>query len=220
MSDMQLAEQANSTALEIASAVSVLAVTDAAGYEAAGAQLSTAKTSLKRVEELEKKVTTPLNQALKAARDLFAPAKTRIKEAIAQIERPMAAYKLAEAQAIREAEAEAEARRKDAIAQAHEAMARAENAADPVDAMLAQEDAEAALNTLRCPNTEPAVKARAAGTAARSYWRAEVFDATLLPREYMLPDLSKLNSIASSLKENAPEIPGVRWMQEFRIVGR
>ena len=219
MSDMQLAEQANSTALEIASAVSVLAVTDAAGYEAAGAQLFTAKTSLKRVEELEKKVTTPLNQALKAARDLFAPAKTRIKEAIAQIERPMAAYKLAEAQAIREAEAEAEARRNKAIAQAHEAMARAENAADPVDAMLAQEDAEAALNTLRCPNAEP-VKARAAGTAARSYWRAEVFDATLLPREYMLPDLSKLNSIASSLKGNAPEIAGVRWVQEFRIVGR
>jgi hypothetical protein len=216
--DTYLVQQAQK-AVDLVELRQPLAVLTAEDYAGAARMLVAARDALTRVEALEKSVTGPLYAAARAAHDLFAPSKAKIKESIESIEAPMVGYKLAEAEAIRKAKELEERAKRDAMERAHNALAEAEDATNPIDAMLAAEEAQAALAELR--EVEPAPQtAKADGTAARSYWRAEVFDATLVPREHCCPDLSKLNSIASTLKERAPEIPGVKWVQEFKISRR
>nr|WP_320131966.1 hypothetical protein [uncultured Holophaga sp.] len=118
-----------------------------------------------------------------------------------------------------------------------EARKDAEQATNPVAAFLAQEkaaaadrEAQAAVENVKDAYREAAtvdqvvpviapVKATAAGTSFRKAWKAEVVDADLIPREYLIPDLQLLGQIAREQKELA-SIPGVRFFAVESIGGR
>lgn len=57
------------------------------------------------------------------------------------------------------------------------------------------------------------------GLSVRRPWKGEVVDASLLPREYLMPDEKKINAVVRALGERAV-IPGVKIYQESITVGR
>ncbi len=59
----------------------------------------------------------------------------------------------------------------------------------------------------------PPAPAKPKGAITRVYWGYEVVDASLIPREYMEPDVTKLGSYARSMKD-AAKMPGVRFYSE------
>jgi len=52
-----------------------------------------------------------------------------------------------------------------------------------------------------------------AKVTARVIWHAEITNVALIPREYMVPDLTRLNGVARALKENF-NVPGARAIKE------
>lgn len=220
MNPETLADEANTEAAGLALLAASVVVSTPAEYEAAGLQLAAAKKALKNVEAMERTVTAPLNAAMKAARELFAPAKLKIHHAIGLFSEPMEAYQLALRKAQREAEEAQKRAEAEALERAHAAKARAAESASPIDRMMAEEEAEEALASLRENAKMELPKAQAKGTASRSSWHVEITDVSLLPREFMVPDEKKLNSIASALKDKAPDIPGVRWVETVKVYGR
>lgn len=132
-----------------------------------------------------------------------------------------------------------EARKAEEARRAQEqALQAAQQAANPVAAYVAQEQARqaeeaaqaasaAAQDAIREAGTVdrlvPVVappKATAAGTSFRKTWKAEVVDPLLIPREYLMPNEQLLGQIAREQKENAPNIPGVRFYAVESIGGR
>lgn len=62
-----------------------------------------------------------------------------------------------------------------------------------------------------------ALAPKPAGTSERTYWHAEVVDASKLPPEYLLPDITRLNKEARELKERFA-VPGAKAVPEVRVV--
>lgn len=66
----------------------------------------------------------------------------------------------------------------------------------------------------------PAVQApKAAGVSFRDNWDFEIVDAALIPREYLVPDETKLRGVVRALKHQT-RIPGVRAVNERIAVQR
>ena len=135
--------------------------------------------------------------------------------------------------------AEEEARKAEEARRAQQqAQQAAQQASNPVAAYVAQEQARqaeeaaqaasrAAQDAIREAGTVerlvPVVappKATAAGTSFRKTWKAEITDAALIPREYLIPNEQLLGQIAREQKENATNIPGVRFYAVESIGGR
>ncbi len=77
---------------------------------------------------------------------------------------------------------------------------------------------------LDAPNEAPPVVVQAdvpkvAGLSYREDWKHEITDEKLLPREYLMPDFSKITKIVRALK-NTTDIPGVRVYAVRVTVGR
>lgn len=116
-----------------------------------------------------------------------------------------------------------------------EARTRAAQADNPMAALVAQQQAErladqaqeqsqAVMGAIREKVTvtapvEYVPKAMAAGTAARTLWKFEITDASLIPREYLIPDEKKIGELARTMKEKAA-LPGVRFFDDIKIGGR
>lgn len=134
--------------------------------------------------------------------------------------------------------AEAEIERLEAAKRAQkEAEKIAETAEDPVAAYLAMQqageaekaaeaarsEAEAAIReSVMAPRAvvvSAAPKAKAAGTSYRTTWKARVVDASLIPREYLIPDEKMLAAMAKAAK-GPSKIPGVEFYSEKTIGGR
>jgi septal ring factor EnvC (AmiA/AmiB activator) len=60
---------------------------------------------------------------------------------------------------------------------------------------------------------------KTAGVSIRENWHFEVTDANLLPREYLLPDMVKLNQLARALK-GTTSIPGGKAVCEQQTIVR
>ena len=54
------------------------------------------------------------------------------------------------------------------------------------------------------------------GVAVRTYWKARVVDAALVPREFCIPDESLLDKIARESK-GTKRIPGVEFYADERL---
>ena len=54
-------------------------------------------------------------------------------------------------------------------------------------------------------------------THSRKLWKAKVVDFKLLPEEYKMPDVTKLNAVAKTLKDKA-KVPGVEFYYENIII--
>jgi hypothetical protein len=65
--------------------------------------------------------------------------------------------------------------------------------------------------------TAAAVEAeRSSGVSNELYWTGEVVDASQIPREFLIPDIAKLEAVTAALGE-ATKIPGWSIQQKARL---
>jgi hypothetical protein len=222
--------------LEAAKGITVKTADD---YQSAGRFFAHVKSKIKEVEAERTKRVKPLNDTVKLINADYKAISDKLEAICRAVEVPMLAFKREEERLRREAEEAARKERERLEAEAKEAarieMEKAQKAReavtqaeDPFEAALAEEEANAALENAKeairdirrvdvpvdyVPNTV------AAGTSFRKNWTFEVIDASLIPREYLIPDEKRIGELARSFKEKA-DIPGVRFYARESIGGR
>ena len=185
----------------------------------------------KKILDQERSMSAPLAEAEALAKSKIlayqrqeqerAEAERRRLQAIADEEARKAREK-AEQEAARQRAAEAEARakaeqarseadtasaaeRKKLLAQAEAAERKAAAAA-----VKAEEKSEQAAASFAPAVHVQTSAPRVTGLATSKIWKAEVIDANLVPREFLLVDEKRLDKFAKAMKEQA-KVPGVRF---------
>ena len=196
---------------------------DVANQEAADAR-RVVVTVLKFINEAEKKVTRPLNQAKKAAMDLFKPMKGECKEALEHIDGRMdefGGFKHGEAETQRLKEQEREERR---LAQLRrneekrlgEARTRGERlevqqAYDQKEDLVRDEARAAQAVIVEAPE-------QTQGTQVRKLWDFEVLDLTDVPDEFLIFTVNrkKVLEVCREVAERGrdPQIRGLKLFQK------
>jgi len=221
-------------ALSLSSGASVLAVVDQVTLTAANGMLLAIKGLRKQIDETFNPIIDKAHQAHREALDQ----KKRHEEPLALAERTIkgriGAYLQEEDRKRREAEAaayraeqerirlEAEATRK-----AEEALRRAEAAeakgeTEKADAILNRATASIDKTLAAIPVPPPAPAPRpitAPGISSREVWLFQVVDPSLIPREYLSVDETKIRKIVQITK-GGTNIPGVRVWSEKQIAAR
>uniref|UniRef100_A0A6H1ZCA6 Uncharacterized protein n=1 Tax=viral metagenome TaxID=1070528 RepID=A0A6H1ZCA6_9ZZZZ len=87
------AQELTETAMGIYEALQNYAISTPDKYECAVVELKRAKTILKALDEEEKRITKPINDGLKKARDFFRPAKARLQEIIDKVNLEMSRFR-------------------------------------------------------------------------------------------------------------------------------
>jgi hypothetical protein len=82
----------------------------------------------------------------------------------------------------------------------------------------AAEKYEEKANNVIAPTLAPTVE-KVKGVTFSDLWYAEVVDLKLLPKEYMLPDMPKLNKLAEAMKDSVV-VPGVVFKSKKIISSR
>lgn len=184
------AAAATSEALAIVSEARAFEITTQDEIEFAAEVLGEIKAKAKALEDREKTITRPINDALKAARALFKPAREHLAEAESVIKRAIAAFHDATAERHRLAMAEASA--------AH-----------------AAGDTEGAALALATVATLDGV----AGVRTSRVWDFEITDPLAVPPVFTVPDVVAIRAEMRRAVEMGiePEIPGVRFFQTTRV---
>lgn len=189
-------------------------IIDATGYTVAAKTLKAIKAKSKELDEREKAITRPINESLKAIRDLFRAPKDLLARAEAAFKGGMLTYQRAEEQKRIEAQRVAE----DLARKERERLAAlAAKAEERGDAYKAEQFTERAAVVVA-----PIVQTQApkvAGISTRKYYRPEITDEALIPREYLMPDLVKISKVVRALGSDA-NIPGVRVVEEVSMSSR
>jgi hypothetical protein len=155
--------------------------------------LTETKANLKRLDEKRKEITGPLNEALKAANGLFKPAITFYEKCEKIIKQKIAA---AYAQAGSEARAALEA---------------ASEAAGIGDGTGVTAALQAHDDAVEFPEVE--------GIQYRSIWKFEITDESLIPRDFLTPNILLISGVVQN-KKGATDIPGVRVFEEKIVAVR
>lgn len=179
-------------------------------YESAAEMLKDVKGRRKSLDELRRTMTRPLDEAKSAIMDLFRSPAERLEQAEAALKRALIVYSDAQEKA-RRAE---QARLEEAARKEREKLQRQADAA----AAKGREERAAVLEAAAVAVVAPVSQAAApkvAGVSFRSIWRAEVVDASLVPREYLMVDQAKIDKVAAALKGDTV-IAGVK-VREDRV---
>jgi hypothetical protein len=183
-------------------------VTTATQYADAGDVLKRIKGHQKKLEEAETGITKPINDGLKAIRDLFRGPKERATRAESLVKRAMIAYSTEQDRLRREEQQRAdEVARKEREALEAKAAKAAESGKVEKAAALEQRAATVVAPVIhRAPPT-------VAGVSMREVWKFEVLDEMQVPREFLSVDEKKIRAVVSALKGGAV-IAGVRVYPE------
>lgn len=165
---------------------------------------------LKVIKGLQKEVESAFDPAIEAAHrshKIAIESKDKYFKPLVNAEKlikgKMGAF-LAEEERLRKVEEE---RLRKEVEKAQEKLkVRAEEAAAKGNVKKAEELQEKANNII-APTLAPTTE-KVAGISFRENWYAEIVDLKLLPKEYMLPDLMKLNKFAKAMKDSVV-VPGV-----------
>jgi hypothetical protein len=206
----ELAEQTDQL-LQIASSYRV---TTAAEYTAAGEELKKVKAAAKRLDEIRKSMTKPLDAAKRAIMDFFREPETKLQRAESDIKRAMIAYSEEQERIRREEQRKAEeAARKER--EKLEAQAAKAAAAGKIERAEQLEQRAATVVAPVIQREAPKVT----GLATREVWKFEIIDASALPREYLTVDEKKIGAVVRALKGDT-NIPGVRvWAEKSLAAG-
>ena len=161
-----------------------------------GPYVESAHLAHKKAVELRSKVLNPVLQIITTI-DTNIRSWKREQERKAQEEQDRL-RRIAEEKARKEREA-LEARAEKAIASGKE---------EKAEALLEKAEQVEAIVPTVAPNFS-----KIKGDTTRNLWRAEVIDLSLLPRDYMLPDMQTLNALARA-KKSESNIPGVKFICE------
>lgn len=184
-------------------------------YQLAGEELQRIKGALKRLDDVRKAITQPMDAAKKVVMEFFRAPTEKLELAERQIKKEMQSYTIELARKEEEARQAAEQAANDERERIALAAAKAaeEGRHDDADAIAAQ-----VVNVVAAPvviRQAPKV----AGISTTKVWKFEVTDAALVPREYCIVDEKKVRGVVTALKENAV-IPGVRIWSEDQISSR
>lgn len=181
------------------------------GYAVAGRYLTTVKGLLKKIEDARTRVTKPLLEAQRELNAQANEAKAPLLEAETLIKRSMSAYTDEQLRLQREEQRKRdEAARKEREKLAEQAR-RAEATGKPEKAAALEQRAEAVVAPViyRAPP-------KVSGIVTREVWKYEIVDASALPREYTMPDDTRIGGVVRSMKGDT-NITGVRVWSENQI---
>lgn len=156
--------------------------------------LSRIKQVQKMVREKKESITKPLNEALKNIRGLFSPIEDDVSEAEKIIKGKMVKYQEVEEKKKEAKEAKIEENLKDGKIDFEQATKKLE----------------------KVPDVNTAVKGKVGEVFTRIVKKAVIEDEAKLPREFLVPDMVKINQ---AVKQGL-EIPGVKVVEEKIISAR
>lgn len=212
--DVSVVETENKAVAVLTQEAGALTIKTQEDYIAAGDLRSRLKGKIKKLEELRKGITVPLDNAKKAVMALFNPPTERLNEAVSRVDQLTIAYddeqqrKATEEQARLNAKAEKERL---------EAERKAKEFADKGNDKKAEEWLEKA-ETKVAPVVEAATP-KVSGQGIQERWYAEVIDFKALSDDYKLPNQSALDKLAQALKGKA-NIAGVKFYSKKIVSGR
>lgn len=148
----------------------------------------------KMITEKKELITKPMNQALKEAREMFRPIEDTCSDSEALVKRKMIAYQN-EQEKIR-----------------REELAKIEKKVDK--GTMKMETAIKKIETVQ--EVQNSVKGEYGAMSTRILKRVRIVDETLLPREYLIADMKKIEAVAKA----GVEIPGVEVYEEKSIAIR
>ena len=180
-------------------------------YAGAGDELKRVKAAQKRLDDLRKSMTRPLDAAKKAIMDFFRGPEDQLARAESGIKRAMISYSEEQDRIRREEQRKAdEAARKER--ERIEAQARrAEDAGKASKAEALQERAATVV--------APVIQREApkvAGINMRDVWLFRVKDPAAVPREYLMLDDAKIRKVVTALKGDTV-IAGIEVYSEKRM---
>lgn len=190
------------------------AVTTAEQYEAGAADLRRVKGAAKRLEDTRTGITKPINDSLRRINEFFRAPAERLTRIERQIKAALSTYVVEQERQrqLEQARLEAAARkeREKLAAQA----AKAEAAGREERAAVLAERAAAVV----APVAQHAAP-KVAGLSYREVWKFRVKDESQLPREYLTPDLAKLDKVVQALKADTT-IAGIEVYSERQVASR
>jgi hypothetical protein len=186
-------------------------IVNAAGYEVAGVELQRVKGAQRRLDDLRRSMTRPLDEAKRAIMNFFRAPEEKLARAENGIKRAMVAFQTEQDRLRREAQARAdEAARKERERLAAQAQ-RAAASGKTEKASQLEDRASAVVAPVIARETPKVV-----GVQTREVWKFEVTDPAAVPREYLAVDESKIRKVVGALKGDTV-IPGVRVWSEKAI---
>lgn len=180
-------------------------------YSTAANDLKLLKDKAKELAGQKKRILDPIQAAREEVSKMFEGPEQLLKDAINLVSISMLKWKQdqerAQLEAKRKADEEAkrqaqEARRK-MLAEAQAAMAAGK---EEEAAQVLEQAAELKVEAAPVPAAQVAVK----GAATRKNWFAEIKDPNRIPREFMCPDIKKLNEHARNYHDTMP-VEGVEF---------
>jgi hypothetical protein len=189
-------------------------VATAEEFTVAGDELRRIKAAQKRLDEVRKGITRPIDAAKKAILDLFREPEAKLAAAESGVKRAMLRFQAEQDRLRQEDQRKAdEAARKER--ERLEAQAARAAAAGKIEKAEALEVRAATVSAPVIHREAPKV----AGLSTREVWRYEIVDATALPREYLTPDTTKIGKVVQALRGDTT-IPGVRVFAERQLAAR
>jgi hypothetical protein len=208
-------KQIESEALSIPGKAKALAIVDNATYQQAGEMLITIKSIRKQVDASFDPIIKAAHNAHKAA----VAEKKRIEEPLATAEgilKPaMAAWNQKQEDARRAEEARLQAlaiKAEEDRRLAAAATAQAAGDTRAADAALAE---PITAPTVVIASTTPKLE----GVSFTARWTFQIVDASLIPREFLMPDEKRIGQYVRAMKDARP-IPGVKIYSEQVVTGR
>ena len=171
------------------SAANDLVITTDADVPVATELLAKVKQVGKLIKERKEQITKPLNAALLSARGLFKPIETSHEQAEAIIKRKLLDY-----------QAKVEKERQEAAAKI---AARVEKGTMRVDTAMKKMD--------NLPEVQKTTTTASGMVSTRTLKKVRIINAELLPREYLVPDMVKINQ---AVLKDGQNVPGVEIYEE------
>lgn len=189
-------------------------VTNAGEYATAGLELQRVKAMQKKLDELRKTMTRPMDIAKKAILDFFRTPEEKLVRAENGIKGAMVGYQSEQDRIRRLAQAKAdEAARKEREKLAAQAQKAAQKGRHEQAERLELRAASVVAPVI------PSEAVRLRGVSVREVWKFEVTDEAKVPRDYLSVDEAKIRKVVNALKGDA-QIPGVRIWAEKAVAAR
>lgn len=179
----------------------------ASEFEGAGETLKEIKDKSKALDDMRKSITRPLDDSKKRIMDFFRKPADALKKAEGFVKAAMLAYsdeqenkRLYEESRLRFEQAK-EAARLERLAEKAKERGAAEKAREFEQRQAIVEQAVVYVEPIAAP--------KVAGISGRETWMFDIVDASLIPREYLTPNMALIGQTVRAQKGKIP-IPGIR----------
>lgn len=189
--ELEVVQDQTSKAMQLAT--ELIIDSDAKMFEATDL-LKKIKVVGKMITDKKELITKPLNQALKEARDMFRPIEDSCSESEALVKRKMIAYQNEQEKIRREELAKIEKKVEKGTMKVETAIKKIENVQE----------------------VQTSVQSSIGAASTRILKKVRITDESLIPREYLVPDMKKIEMVAKA----GVAIPGVEIYEEKSIAIR